>query len=207
MIEELLRAPTKRTGDDPAAAAANRTAPPVHAAPPVATNKPVQAPPPVAANAAPPRPFEPSRLNSDPSYVFFKPSADQTSIPGPPGALGVPLTTGRSVAVDPRVVPLGYPVFLSAPAPPGSNIELRRLVFAQDTGGAIRGAGRADFFWGFGPDAGRLARGTRHRGQMWLLMPRAEASRLGSAGAVTRSIEPAKPASAECLVADADFCQ
>lgn len=153
-------------------------------------------------------PMDPARLAADPSYVFFKVAADQTPVAGPPGALGVPLTPGRSVAVDPRVTPLGYPVFLAAPAPQGSDIDMRRLVFAQDTGGAIRGAVRADFFWGFGHDAGRLARGTRHRGQMWLLVPKADVAKLGSGGVVRRGISAGPRATgAECLVADEAFCQ
>jgi membrane-bound lytic murein transglycosylase A len=158
------------------------------------------------AKAAARAPVEPSVLAADPSYVFFKIAPDQTPQDGPAGALGVPLTPGRSVAVDPRVTPLGYPVFLSAPAPKGSAIDMRRLVFAQDTGGAIRGAVRADFFWGFGSDAGRLARGTRHRGQMWLLMPKAEVARIGSGGVLTRGVSAAPRGDAECLIAD-DFCQ
>ena len=119
----------------------------------------------------------------------------------------MPLTPGRSIAVDPRVTPLGYPVFLAASLAQGSNIDMRRLVFAQDTGGAIRGAVRADFFWGFGSDAGRQARGTRHRGQMWLLMPKAEATRLGGAGIVRRGIAAVPRANDECLIADDSFCQ
>jgi membrane-bound lytic murein transglycosylase A len=150
-----------------------------------------------------------SALASDPSYVFFKVAADQTQVDGPRGALNVPLTPGRSVAVDPRVTPLGYPVFLSAPAREGSAIDMQRLVFAQDTGGAIRGAVRADFFWGFGADAGQLARGTRHRGQMWLMVPKAEAERLArsdAAGVVTRGFPTAARHAAECLLADGEFC-
>jgi membrane-bound lytic murein transglycosylase A len=84
---------------------------------------------------------------------------------------------------------------------------MRRLVFAQDTGGAIRGAVRADFFWGFGADAGRLARGTKQRGQMWLMMPRAEAANLGRSGVVTRGIGSPGQAQTECLVIDDTFCQ
>jgi membrane-bound lytic murein transglycosylase A len=80
-------------------------------------------------------------------------------------------------------------------------------VFAQDTGGAIRGAVRADFFWGFGADAGRLARGTRQRGQMWLMMPKAEAARLGSGGVVTRGVAGPGRSATECLIADETFCQ
>jgi membrane-bound lytic murein transglycosylase A len=147
------------------------------------------------------------RLSSDPSYVFFKTVADRPVTEGPQGALGVPLTPGRSVAVDPRVTPLGYPVFLSAPAPAGSSISMQRLVFAQDTGGAIRGAVRADYFWGFGNEAGQMARSTRHRGQMWVLLPTAEASRLATSKLVTRGLAlPGGDPESSCLAPDGEFC-
>ena len=159
------------------------------------------------ASAKPPARVAQGRLVSDPSYVFFKPVADRPASEGPQGALGVPLTAGRSVAVDPRVTPLGYPVFLSAPAPSGSAIQVQRLVFAQDTGGAIRGAVRADYFWGFGSEAGQNARSTKHRGQMWVLLPTAEAKRLSSSRIVTRGGAIASDAEpGQCLVADGDFC-
>ncbi len=220
LVEELLSGKARRApAPSPAPSAA--PAPTPAAAAPAAQIRPAAAPPtpptppsvPALAARATPAvsaarpPFAASLLSADPSYVFFKVAADQAPVDGPPGALGVPLTPGRSVAVDPRVTPLGYPVFLAAAAPQGSNIDMRRLVFAQDTGGAIRGAVRADFFWGFGSDAGRLARGTRHRGQMWLLMPKAEAAKLGSGSVVTRGIGGRPRAGAECLVADEQFCQ
>ncbi|KQU74548.1 MULTISPECIES: murein transglycosylase A [unclassified Rhizobacter] len=160
-----------------------------------------------AASAKPPARVTQGRLVSDPSYVFFKPVADRPASEGPQGALGVPLTAGRSVAVDPRVTPLGYPVFLSAPAPSGSTIQVQRLVFAQDTGGAIRGAVRADYFWGFGSEAGQNARSTKHRGQMWVLLPTAEAKRLSSSRIVTRGGGLAADSEPGlCLVADGEFC-
>ena len=119
----------------------------------------------------------------------------------------MPLTPGRSVAVDPRVTPLGYPVFLSAPAAAGTNISMQRLVFAQDTGGAIRGAVRADYFWGFGNEAGQMARATRLRGQMWVLLPTAEANRLSTSKLVTRGLAlPGGEAEGSCLVPDGEFC-
>jgi membrane-bound lytic murein transglycosylase A len=107
-------------------------------------------------------------LNANPSYVFFRetPSAGG----GPVGALGVPLSEGRSIAVDPRNVPLGAPVFL-ATTYPLSDQPLERLVMAQDTGGAIKGVVRADFFWGFGAEAGREAGKMRQQGRMWVLLP------------------------------------
>jgi membrane-bound lytic murein transglycosylase A len=89
---------------------------------------------------------------------------------GPQGALGVPLTPERSIAVDARHMPLGAPVFL-ATTQPNSATSLHRLMLAQDTGGAIRGVVRADFFWGFGDDAGNKAGRMRQQGQMWVLLP------------------------------------
>lgn len=115
----------------------------------------------------------PTRLSAllaeNPSYVFFRelPAGDG----GPLGALGVPLTPGRSIAVDPTVVPLGAPVFVSSTWP-NSPRALDRLVMAQDTGGAIRGAVRADFFWGFGAEAGEQAGRMRQPLKMWVLLPR-----------------------------------
>jgi len=107
-------------------------------------------------------------LNSNPSYVFFREL--QKGLPGPLGALGVPLTAERSIAVDPRYIPLGAPVFLSTTLP-NSTRPLQRLVVAQDTGGAIKGAVRADFFWGAGHDAGRQAGAMKQQGRMWVLLP------------------------------------
>jgi len=110
-------------------------------------------------------------LNQNPSFVFFRelPLADPAS--GPVGALGVPLAPGRSIAVDPRYVPLGAPVFLATTFP-ASATPLTRLVLAQDTGGAIRNPVRADFFWGFGPEAGAQAGRMRQPGRMWALLPK-----------------------------------
>lgn len=110
-------------------------------------------------------------LNSNPSYVFFRELASNgRSEEGPIGALGVPLSKERSIAVDPASVPLGAPVFL-ATTRPNSSLPLQRLMLAQDTGGAIRGVVRADFFWGFGPDAGAQAGKMKQQGQMWVLLP------------------------------------
>ena len=101
-------------------------------------------------------------LDENPSYVFFRelPPPEKGSpdaqIDGPIGTLGVPLLAQRTIAVDPRSIPLGAPVFL-ATTMPLSKVPLTRLVMAQDTGGAIRGVVRADYFWGFGPQAGREA--------------------------------------------------
>ena len=108
-------------------------------------------------------------LNSNPSYVFFRELPGD--LPGPIGALGVPLTAERSIAVDPRVVPLGVPVYL-ATTWPNAQDPLNRLMVAQDTGGAIAGGVRADFFWGFGDSAGSLAGRMRQSGRMWVLLPK-----------------------------------
>ena len=107
-------------------------------------------------------------LNVNPSYVFFRELPDSPL--GPIGALGIPLSAGYSIAVDPRYVPLGAPVYLSTTMPASSQ-PLKRLTMAQDTGGAIRGAARADFYWGSGEEAGELAGRMRQMGKLWVLMP------------------------------------
>lgn len=146
-------------------------------------------------------------LDSDPSYVFFRTAPDQSAQAGPVGALGVPLTAGRSLAVDPRVLPLGYPVFLDASAGDKRQTQMQRLMFAQDTGGAIRGAVRADYFWGFGADAGKQARRTKHRGRMWVLVPHAEVEALLSSKLVTRGGSgKGSDEQRECLIDDEAFC-
>jgi len=110
----------------------------------------------------------PELLNSNASYVFFREQPGDT--PGPVGSLGVPLTPGRSLAVDARVVPLGAPVFLST-TQPNSSQPLNRLMVAQDTGGAIKGAVRADLYWGSGDEAGAQAGRMRQTGRLWVLLP------------------------------------
>jgi membrane-bound lytic murein transglycosylase A len=107
-------------------------------------------------------------LNANPSLVFFREMKAEGS--GPPGALGVPLTPERSIAVDPRHTPLGAPVWLSSTRP-NSEQALTRLMLAQDTGGAISGPVRADFYWGSGPEAGSLAGRMKQPGRMWVLLP------------------------------------
>jgi len=109
-------------------------------------------------------------LNYNASYVFFRELP--STLPGPLGALGVPLTARRSVAVDARFVPLGAPVYLATTWPLSSR-PLNRLMFAQDTGGAIRGAVRADYFWGFGEEAAREAGRMKQLLRMWVLLPNA----------------------------------
>jgi membrane-bound lytic murein transglycosylase A len=110
-------------------------------------------------------------LDENPSYVFFREL--EPGVESPPGALGVPLTAERSIAVDRRTIPLGAPVFLSTTWP-SSEQPLRRLMVAQDTGGAIKGQVRADFFWGMGDEAGALAGRMKQSGRMWVFLPRGE---------------------------------
>jgi membrane-bound lytic murein transglycosylase A len=114
-------------------------------------------------------------LNANPSYVFFKEESVVDPRMGPKGALGVPLAPERSMAVDTQYIPLGAPVFLST-THPGSQKTLQRLMMAQDTGGAIKNAVRADFFWGFGAEAGEKAGKMKQRGMMWVLMPKLAAA-------------------------------
>jgi len=107
-------------------------------------------------------------LNHNARYIFFRELPD--GLPGPIGALGVPLTAERSVAIDPAFVPLGAPVYL-ATTWPNSAHPLNRLMLAQDTGSAIRGAVRADFFWGFGERAAQHAGRMKQSLKMWVLLP------------------------------------
>ena len=117
-------------------------------------------------------------LALNPSYVFFRELHGE----GPLGAQGVPLTPGRSLAVDRRFLPLGAPLWLDvmAPAsdPAAADRRLRRLVIAQDTGGAIRGPLRGDLFWGFGAEAESVAGRMKHPGGYVLLLPNPVAERL-----------------------------
>ena len=108
-------------------------------------------------------------LNSNPSYVFFRELP--AGLPGPIGALGVPILAERVVAVDQRYVPLGAPIFV-ATTYPNSSKPLNRLMMAQDTGGAIKGGVRADFFWGAGNEAGRQAGAMKQKGRIWILLPK-----------------------------------
>ncbi len=115
-------------------------------------------------------------LEQNPSYVFFRELPND--LPAPLGALGVPLTNEYSLAVDSRTIPLGAPVFLSTTYP-NTTEPLNRLMLAQDTGGAIRGAVRGDFFWGFGEQAGNQAGRMKQLGQMWVLFPKGAEPPLG----------------------------
>jgi membrane-bound lytic murein transglycosylase A len=111
-------------------------------------------------------------LNANPRFVFFKELPGNVDADlGPTGALGVPLTGERSIAIDLQAMPLGAPVFL-ATTRPLSNQPLQKLVFAQDTGKAIVGGVRADYYWGSGDAAGEAAGRMKQNGRMWLLLPR-----------------------------------
>ncbi|MEZ5893530.1 MAG: MltA domain-containing protein [Parvularculaceae bacterium] len=121
------------------------------------------------------------------SYVFFRP-LDQALSPdlGPPGAQGAALTPGRSLAVDRRYTTLGAPVWIDVKPEPGAGGgPIRRLMIAQDTGGAIKGPVRGDVFWGSGPVAGDQAGAMRSRGAMIVLLPRRVADALAEPGAGT----------------------
>jgi len=111
-------------------------------------------------------------LNANPRFVFFKELPGNVAADlGPIGALGIPLTGERSIAVDLQAMPLGAPVFL-ATTKPLSNQPLQKLVMAQDTGKAIVGGVRADYYWGSGDSAGEMAGRMKQNGKMWLLLPR-----------------------------------
>lgn len=114
----------------------------------------------------------PSVFATNASYVFFQEIEGE----GPLGAEGVPVTPGRSLAVDRKHWPLGVPLWLDTLAPSAQanapDRPLRRLVIAQDTGGAIRGPIRGDVFWGAGDEAAEIAGRMKHGGRLWVLVPR-----------------------------------
>ncbi|MFM8678123.1 MAG: murein transglycosylase A [Alphaproteobacteria bacterium] len=112
-------------------------------------------------------------MNANPSFVFFR----EISGEGPIGSEGVALVPGRSLAVDRSHVALGVPVWLDAQDPLDEARRVRRLLVAQDTGGAIRGVVRGDVFWGTGEEAAERAGRMRSRGRAWVLVPRDLAAR------------------------------
>lgn len=120
----------------------------------------------------------PSRVNevlwSNPRYIFFNEIPLEDPSLGPIGAQGVPLTSGRSIAVDKRSIPYGTPVWIATQDPTGITQPIKRLVLAQDTGSAINGAVRADYFWGQGPQAGEEAGRTKQTLYMWAFLPKPE---------------------------------
>jgi membrane-bound lytic murein transglycosylase A len=108
---------------------------------------------------------------ANPRYVFFREEPLVDPSVGPRGAQGVPLTPGRSIAVDPRSVPYGTPAWIDT-TEPLSNAPLRRLVLAQDTGSAIVGAVRADYFWGWEERAAEQAGRMKQPLRLWVLWPK-----------------------------------
>jgi len=119
--------------------------------------------------------LNPLRVNellwSNPRVVFFREEALPDPQLGPRGAQAAPLTPQRSIAVDPQSIPYGTPVWLDT-TEPLSNTALRRVVMAQDTGGAITGAVRADYFWGWGDEAEAQAGRMKQNLRMWVLWPK-----------------------------------
>lgn len=113
-------------------------------------------------------------LRANPSYIFFRQVEGLSPDQGPVGAMGVPLTPQRSVAVDRAFIPLGAPLFVTVrdPAARRATSPAGRLVVAQDTGGAIRGPARTDYFWGWGPEAGDRAGRMRDEAEVFVLLPR-----------------------------------
>jgi len=110
-------------------------------------------------------------LNANPSVVFFKENKVLSPKEGPVGAMGVPLTGGLSLAIDREKVPYGSPIWIES-SNPVTNAAIAHGMLAQDTGGAIRGRVRADYFWGTGDEAGEAAGLTRQPLKMWLIWPK-----------------------------------
>lgn len=127
----------------------------------------------------------PRVMETNESYVFFKEEPIADPALGAAGSEGVPLTPGASLAVDLRFHPLGAPFFAAATAPDPDPTKpdraFDRLLIAQDTGGAIRGAVRGDVFWGFGNDAQAIAGRMKVQGTLFVLLPKPVAARLGRA--------------------------
>nr|WP_280519438.1 MltA domain-containing protein [Caballeronia grimmiae] len=184
--------PSRVSTPSPAGKTGNAGAAPIDS--PRATNPPVA---PLATAA----PIAYKFAASDPSYVFFRPIPDSAA--GPIGALGVPLSPERSAAIDPRTTPLGAPVFVDA-SEGGSGASITRLLMAQDAGGAIRGAVRADYFFGTGAQAQQKASRMKQPAQMWVLLPKGLRISAKESGVRVRG-GPAMP-SADCVVSDPDLC-
>lgn len=117
-------------------------------------------------------------LNTNPSYVFFRKLPDLAEDLGPIGAMGRSITPLRSVAIDPDFVPLGAPVWIEK----SGDMPIHRLMIAQDTGGAIKGAQRADIYFGTGREAGRAAGTIKDAGRMLQLLPIDRAYQLAEGG-------------------------
>ena len=110
----------------------------------------------------------PDLMTTNKSYVFFR----ELDGEGPVGGEGIPLTAQRSLAIDHSIIPYGMPVWLHAGAPVEGQGNIARLMVTQDTGGAIRGPVRGDFFWGYGDQAEHMAGLMKSKGRYWFLMPK-----------------------------------
>ena len=113
----------------------------------------------------------PGIMEQNARYVFMRPLGPLPDDQGAPGTLGVPVTAGRTLAVDKSVIPLGTPVYV-ATTEPGTNAPIDRLTIAQDTGGGIHSAQAADLFFGAGPEAEAIAGRMQQAGQLFLLLPK-----------------------------------
>lgn len=107
-------------------------------------------------------------MTTNKSYVFFR----ELEGAGPEGGEGIALTAKRSLAIDRSIIPYGMPVWLSAESPDVRAGTINRLMVTQDTGGAIRGPVRGDFFWGFGAEAEKMAGPMKSKGRYWFLLPK-----------------------------------
>ena len=113
----------------------------------------------------------PDIMKENARYVFFR----RLTGPGPIGAQGVALTPGRSLAVDPKFISYGTPIWLDTKDPLTANKPFQRLLIAQDTGGAIKGLVRGDIFFGYGKTAAQYAGHMNRKGEYYILLPRAAA--------------------------------
>jgi len=111
-------------------------------------------------------------MNTNPSYVFFTEMPDDGTGAGPQGGEGVKLTPGRSIAIDRGKLPYGFPLYLIADYPDEQGKPIRKVMMAQDTGGAIRGAVRGDYFWGAGKMAEEKAGPMKAKGRYYFLLPK-----------------------------------
>lgn len=110
-------------------------------------------------------------MDQNENYVYLRPLGYLPAREGPPGALGVPLTAGHSIAVDRAALPLGAPVFV-ATTDPVTNSPMDILTIAQDTGAGLAGPDQADVFFGSGPDAQQIAGSMHQSGKLYILLPR-----------------------------------
>jgi len=111
-------------------------------------------------------------MNTNPSFVFFRETPDDGTGAGPQGGEGVKLTAKRSLAIDHGKLPYGFPVYVDIDYADETGQKIRRLVMAQDTGGAIKGAVRGDFFWGAGVTAEKMAGPMKAQGKYYFLLPK-----------------------------------